>query len=135
MSCIIRKPAFCICDNKGTVQLHCNHTADQLLCFCYIEGTISLLPKPEFQASSHLLWLYSPVCGFIFWKARNWFSHDAGQIVYSVKWNGALSVTYRSLLDWHVCLIFYTSNLSLSVRECLWFVIVALPWIFLSTSF
>ena len=31
------------------------------LCFCYTDSTIPLLP-PKFQASSHLLWLYSPVC-------------------------------------------------------------------------
>ena len=60
MSLVIRKPAFCICENKDADQLRGNREADQRLCFCYIDSTIPLLPK--FQASSHLVWLYSPVC-------------------------------------------------------------------------
>ena len=51
---------FCICENKGADQLRSNCAADQLLCFRYIDSTILLNPK--FQASSHRLWLYSPVC-------------------------------------------------------------------------
>ena len=40
-----------------------NCAADQRLCFRYTESTISLYYlNPKFQASSHLLWLYSPVC-------------------------------------------------------------------------
>ena len=52
----MRKPFFfffCICENKD---------ADQRLCFRYIDSTIPLLTKSEVQATSHLLWLYSPVC-------------------------------------------------------------------------
>ena len=30
---VVRKPAFCICENKGADQLHGNRTADQHLCF------------------------------------------------------------------------------------------------------
>ena len=56
----VRKPDFCICENKAADQLCGNRTADQRLCFGYTDSTIPLLPK--FQASSHLLWLYSPVC-------------------------------------------------------------------------
>ena len=33
MSHVIRKPAFCICQNKGTDQLCGNRPADQCLCF------------------------------------------------------------------------------------------------------
>ena len=59
----MRKPAFCICENKGADQLRGNREADQRLCFRFLESTIHLLSKYEkFQASSHLLWLYSPVC-------------------------------------------------------------------------
>ena len=36
-------------------------SADQRLCFRYMNSTIPLFPKPKIQASSHLLWLYSPV--------------------------------------------------------------------------
>ena len=35
MCCIMRKPAFCICENKGADQLQSNHAADQRLCFRY----------------------------------------------------------------------------------------------------
>ena len=38
MSLVMRKPAFCICENKD---------ADQRLCFRYTDCTIPLLPKSE----------------------------------------------------------------------------------------
>ena len=58
----MRKSAFCICENKDANQLRSNCVADQRLCFRYTDSTIPLLSKSEFQASSHLLWLYSQVC-------------------------------------------------------------------------
>ena len=54
---VMRKTAFCICENKAVDQ---NRTADQHLCLRYTGNTIPLLPN--IQASSHLLRLYSPVC-------------------------------------------------------------------------
>ena len=50
MSCIVRKPAFCICENKDADQLRGNPEADQRLCFRYMEGTIPLLPKVEISS-------------------------------------------------------------------------------------
>ena len=44
MSCVMRKPDFCICENKGADQLCGNRTADQRLCFRYIDSTTPLLP-------------------------------------------------------------------------------------------
>ena len=41
----MRKPAFCICDNKDAAQLRGNREADQRLCFRYTDSTIPLLPK------------------------------------------------------------------------------------------
>ena len=38
-------------------------SADQRLCFRYIDSKFPLLPKLKVQASSHLLKQYSPVCG------------------------------------------------------------------------
>ena len=59
----MRKPAFCICENKDTDQLRGNREADQRLCFHYIDSTIPLLSKSEISSLySSLLWLYSPVC-------------------------------------------------------------------------
>ena len=51
----MRKHAFCILENKGEDQLSGNRAADQRLCFHYVESTSPL----KFQASSHLLLLYS----------------------------------------------------------------------------
>ena len=44
----MRKPAFCICENKDADQLRGNREADQRLYFRYTDSTISLLtPVPE----------------------------------------------------------------------------------------
>ena len=43
----MRKPAFCICQNKDADQLRGNHEADQRLCFRYIDSTMPLLSKSE----------------------------------------------------------------------------------------
>ena len=45
MSRVMRKPAFCICENKDADQLCGNREADQRLCFRYTDSTIALLPK------------------------------------------------------------------------------------------
>ena len=47
MGCVVRKPSFCICENKYADQLHSNCAADQRLCFRYMDSTIPLLPKSE----------------------------------------------------------------------------------------
>ena len=48
----MRKPKFCICENKDTDQLRSNRKVDQRLCFHYIDSAI-----PE-----------------------RWFSHEAVQL-------------------------------------------------------
>ena len=40
----MRKPTFCICENKDADQLRGNREADQRLCFPYTDCTIPLLP-------------------------------------------------------------------------------------------
>ena len=50
MSRVVRKPAFCICENKDADQLRGNREADQRLCFRYMESTIPLLPKSEISS-------------------------------------------------------------------------------------
>ena len=50
LSLVVRKPAFCICENKDADQLHGDCEADQLLCFHYIDSTIPLLPKYEISS-------------------------------------------------------------------------------------
>ena len=71
----MRKPAFCICENKDADQLRRNREADQRLCFRYTDSTISLLPKYEIsslQPSSVAMqpglcgtWSETPKTGFL----------------------------------------------------------------------
>ena len=62
----MRKTAFCICKNKEAV------TAKLISTFVFAISIIQFLCylNPKFQASSHLLWLYSPVCVGPGWKPR-----------------------------------------------------------------
>ena len=46
----MRKPTFCICENKDAYQLRGNHEADQRLCFRYIGSTIHLLSNSEISS-------------------------------------------------------------------------------------
>ena len=50
MSRAMKKPAFCICENKDADQLRGNPEADQRLCFRYKDSTIPLLPKSEISS-------------------------------------------------------------------------------------
>ena len=43
MSLVMRKPAFCICENKEADQLRGNREADQRFCFRYTASKIPLL--------------------------------------------------------------------------------------------
>ena len=43
----MRKPDFCICENKDADQLRGNREADQRLCFRYTDSIIPLLSKSE----------------------------------------------------------------------------------------
>ena len=71
MSYVVRKLAYCICENKDADQLHGNREADQHLCFRYIDCTIPLLPK--YKISSCVVvqpclcgtWSEIPKTGFI----------------------------------------------------------------------
>ena len=46
----VRKPDFCICENKAADQLCGYCTTDQRLCFRYMDSTIPLLPKSEISS-------------------------------------------------------------------------------------
>ena len=60
----MRKPAFCIGENKDADQLRSNREADQRLCFHYIASTLESVYflNPKFLLPSHHLWLHSLVC-------------------------------------------------------------------------
>ena len=75
MSRNVRKPDFCICENKDADQLRGNHEADQRLCFRYMDSTTPLLSKSEISSpllSSVIVqpglcraWSESPKTGFL----------------------------------------------------------------------
>ena len=58
----MRKPVFGICENKDADQLRGYREADRAFVFAtYIVQSLYFL-NTKFHASSHLMWLYSPVC-------------------------------------------------------------------------
>ena len=75
LSWVMRKQAFCICENKDADQLCGNRTADQRLCFRYIVSIIPLHPKAEIsslwpssvivQPGLCLTWSETPKTGFL----------------------------------------------------------------------
>ena len=84
----MRKPAFCICGNKDADQLHGNReaisfavTAKLISAFVFATRTVLSLYflNPKFQASSYLLWLYSPVCVDLVGNPKDRFSHKEAQ--------------------------------------------------------
>ena len=50
LSLVVRKPCFCICENKDADQLRGNREADQRLCFRYMDSTVPLLPESEISS-------------------------------------------------------------------------------------
>ena len=50
MSRDVRKPDFCLCENKDADQFRGNRETDQRLCFRYLGSTIPLLPKSEISS-------------------------------------------------------------------------------------
>ena len=52
----MRKPAFCICENKDADQLCGNHTADQRLCFRYLDVQSLFLIRILEEKGLYYLW-------------------------------------------------------------------------------
>ena len=69
LSHCVRKPMFCICENKDADQLRGNREADQRLCFRYLDSTIPLLPKSK---------NFQPLA--IFSGCTAWFTSDLVKI-------------------------------------------------------
>ena len=62
LSLVMRNLDFCICENKDADQLRGYREADQRLVFAIRIVQSLFYLNLKFQASSHLQWLYSPVC-------------------------------------------------------------------------
>ena len=69
----MRKSFFCICENKDADQLR--GTAKLISAFVFAIRIVQFLfyLNLKFQASSHLVWLYSPVCVGPGRKPEDWF--------------------------------------------------------------
>ena len=75
MSLVMRKPDFCICENKDADQLCGKREADQRLCFHYTNSTIPLFSKSEIlslkpssvavQPGLYRTWVETPKTGFL----------------------------------------------------------------------
>ena len=77
----MRKPAFCICENKDADQLRGNHEADQRLFFRYTETTIPLLPKSEISSMYPSSMAVQPgLCGNLVGNPEDRFSHNEAQL-------------------------------------------------------
>ena len=50
LSGVVRKPAFCICENKDADQLRGDREADQRLCFRYMVRVIPLVSKSKISS-------------------------------------------------------------------------------------
>ena len=79
----MRKPDFCKCENKDADQLRGDREADQSLFFRYTGIVQSLyFLNLKFRVSSHILYLYSPVCVGPGRKQERWFSHDTAHMAF-----------------------------------------------------
>ena len=100
----MRKPAFCICENKGADQLrgYGNREADQRLCFRYTDSTISLFPKPLAifcNCTARFVWdhVKYPEDRFSHNEAHLWVCHE-GQCQVNIPEKGQQTVFYLGLL-------------------------------------
>ena len=73
------KPVFCICENKDADQLRGVY-AQLIRAFIFATWIVQSFLNPTFQASSCLLWLYSPICVGPHPKPQTRFSHDKAHI-------------------------------------------------------
>ena len=78
----MRKPAFCICENKDADQLRGNREADQRLCFRYTDSTIPLLPiEKNFKLLAILCGCTARFVSDLVGNPKDRFSHNKAQIL------------------------------------------------------
>ena len=77
----MRKPANCICENKGADQLRSNCAVVSAFVLAIRKVQSLSYLNPKFQASSYLLWLYSLVCVGPGRTPEDRFSHNAAHMV------------------------------------------------------
>ena len=72
----MRKPSFCICENKDADQLCGNNEADKRLCFRYTDSTIPLLPKYEISSLAIFCGCTAGFVSDLVGYPEDRFSHD-----------------------------------------------------------
>ena len=89
----MRKPAFCICENKDADQLHSNENkdADQRLCFRFMDSAI---PKFHWEPLAIFCWR---TAGFVSQRGSNYVA----LIVYKIAFVRAVEMQ---------CLLFYNNQ-------------------------
>ena len=104
----MRKPAFCICENKDADQLRRYISCAVISTFVFAIWIVKSLYylNPKLQASSYLLWLYSLVCDGPGLKPRRpVFSQRGSYSFILVCTVGSNTQSNKSL---HFCLIMQT---------------------------
>ena len=82
MSGVMRKPAFCICENKGTEQLYSNCAADQRLCLRYLIVKYLYSIIPNFKPLAIFCGCTARFVSDLVGNPEDRFSHDAAHILY-----------------------------------------------------
>ena len=79
----MRKPTFCLCENKDTDQLLTSKLISAFVFAIQIVQSLYYL-NPKFQASNHLLSQYSLVCADLVGNPEDRFSHDEASLFQTV---------------------------------------------------
>ena len=96
----VRKPDFCICENKDAYQLCSKHKTDQRLCFRYMDSTIPLLPKSEnFEPLAIFCDFPARFVSDLLGNPKDWFSDVAAHLTVGVS-------LYRKVLNFWAPKIF-----------------------------
>ena len=86
----MRKPAYSICENKDADQLRSSRYLISVFVFATRIIHYLYFLNAKCQASSHLLWLYSPVCVGPGRKPQDRFSHNEAHILLVPKFQVSL---------------------------------------------
>ena len=82
LSHVVRKRDYCLCENKGADQLYSNCTADQNLCFHYMDSTIPLLPKSKnYKVLAIFCSCKGQFVSDLVVNPKDWFSRDVAHFV------------------------------------------------------
>ena len=127
----MRKPAFCVCENKDADQLAV--TAKLISAFIFATRIVQslFLLNPKFHASSHLLWLYRTVCVGPGQKPRRPVFSERG----SSKCTPEICGRYTSILILSALQFTLISDLFLQIQQkkCQYFQIIKLRPTWLSS--